>query len=78
MTQSCTCVLKHNDYGYLLQADPNSKSMWCDSYIGETDDSALAKRVLKTCSVGSRCHIEGSFVGHGVFYWTRITKVNNP
>jgi hypothetical protein len=31
--------------------------------------------VLRTCAVGSRCHIDGSVHGHGLFEWYRIRSV---
>jgi hypothetical protein len=74
--QACSGILAHDDEGYLLQPDAGTKSPWCPAYIGDDDKSALAKRVLKTCAVGSHCHIEGSFSGHGIFYWTKISSVS--
>jgi hypothetical protein len=74
--QACSGVLTHDDDGYMLVADPDSKSLWCHASIGEDEKSALVKRVLKTCAIGSHCHIEGSFTGHGLFYWTRISSVS--
>jgi hypothetical protein len=73
--QACSGVLNHDEGGYLLSPDADAKSPWCPAYIGDDDKSALAKRVLKTCAVGSHCHIEGSFSGHGIFYWTQISSV---
>lgn len=46
-----------------------NNSPWCDAYIGEDKNSALAKQVLAKCPVGSRCIIDGLFSGRGVFYW---------
>jgi hypothetical protein len=74
--QSCSGILTQDDDGYLLNPDPNTKSPWCPAYIGDDKNSALAKRVLKTCALGSHCHIEGRFLGHGIFYWTQITSVS--
>ncbi len=74
--QSCNGVLILDDGVYRLNADSGNKSLWCAADIGEGDASALAKRVLKTCAVGSHCHIEGSFEGHGIFNWTSITSVS--
>jgi len=73
--QSCSGVLNHDDDGYALIADPDSKSLWCAASIGENEKSPLVKRVLKTCAIGAHCHIEGSFTGHGLFFWTRISAV---
>jgi hypothetical protein len=73
--QSCSGVLNHDDDGYALIVDPNPKSLWCAASIGEDEKSPLVKRVLKTCALGSHCHIEGSFTGHGLFFWTRISSV---
>jgi hypothetical protein len=73
--QSCSGVLAHDADGYMLVADPNSKSLWCDAAIGEGESSPLARQVLKTCKIGGRCHIEGSFSGHGIFFWTQISAV---
>jgi hypothetical protein len=74
--QTCSGILAHDDDGYLLQPDAGTKSPWCPAYIGDDEKSALAKRVLKTCAVGSHCHIEGSFSGHGIFYWMKISSVS--
>jgi hypothetical protein len=74
--QACSGILAHDEGGYLLQPDEGTKSPWCPAYIGDDEKSAQAKRVLKTCALGSHCHIEGSFVGHGVFYWTTISSVS--
>jgi hypothetical protein len=74
--QACSGVLTHDADGYMLIADPDSKSLWCAASIGEDEKSALVKRVLKTCAIGSHCQIEGSFTGHGLFYWTQISSVS--
>jgi hypothetical protein len=80
--QSCSGILEHADEGdgYRLNPDPGTKSPWCPAHIGDDGKSPLAKRVLKTCPVGSHCHIEGLFLGHGDFYWTQILSVSllNP
>jgi hypothetical protein len=69
--QICDGVLTKDGDEYSLNADPSSKSLWCAAVLqGEP-----ARHVLKVCAVRDRCHIEGSFAGHGIFYWTRITKV---
>jgi hypothetical protein len=76
--QVCSGVLtKDEDGGHLLKPDAGS-SLWCDAYIGDdfhTGDASVS-RVLKVCAVGGRCHIEGSFVGHGVFFWKHISSVS--
>jgi hypothetical protein len=54
---------------------PISKSLWCDAVIGEGENAPLARRVLKTCKIGGRCHIAGAFSGHGIFFWTQISSV---
>jgi hypothetical protein len=76
--QSCSGILEHADDGdgYRLNPDPGTKSPWCPAHIGDGEHSPLAQRVLKTCPVGSHCHIEGLFVGHGDFYWTQISSVS--
>jgi hypothetical protein len=76
LRQTCSGVLTHDDDGYMLIADPDSKSLWCAASIGEDEKSPQVKRVLKTCTIGSHCHIVGSFTGHGLFYWTRISSVS--
>jgi hypothetical protein len=74
--QSCSGIVMHDEDGYSLNADPNSKSLWCHASIGESENSPLAKRVLKICALGSHCHIEGTFEGHGVFYWITVSSVS--
>ena len=76
--QSCSGILEHADDGdgYRLNPDPGTKSPWCPAHIGDSDKSSLAQRVLRTCPVGSHCHIEGLFLGHGDFYWTQISSVS--
>ena len=76
LRQACTGVLIRDKAGYLLKEDAGSKSLWCDAYIGEGENSPLVQRVLKTCALGSRCRIVGSFQGHGIFYWRRIWSVS--
>src|SRR5258707_1812015 len=56
--QSCSGVLSHDQDGYLLSPDADTKSPWRSAYIADDEKSALAKRVLKTGPVGSHCHIE--------------------
>ena len=69
-------MLERDEYNALsLKPDAGLKSLWCDADIGATLKSAQAKEVLKVCSVGERCQIEGAFTGHGVFYWVRISRV---
>jgi hypothetical protein len=68
--QSCNGVLTLDGGFYELKPDPGSGT-WCDSYVAD----GLAKRVLKACAVGDRCHIEGSVAGHGAFYWIHISSV---
>jgi hypothetical protein len=55
------------------------KSLWCWAKISDFyyhDDPYLAPQVLRVCTLGQRCHIEGSFMGHGEFFWNKITKVS--
>lgn len=74
--QSCVGILVEEDASsLLLKPDGNNKSLWCDAYIGEDKDSAIARKVLAVCRVGTKCAIKGHFEGHGVFYWTSITSV---
>jgi hypothetical protein len=74
--QACSGILAHDDDGYMLIADPDSQSLWCAASFGEDEKSPLVMRVWKTCAIGSHCHIEGSFTGHGLFYWTRISSMS--
>src|ERR1700722_5457711 len=67
---TCDGVLVLHDSYYRLEPDAGS-GPWCDSSItGE-----LVQRVLKACAVGSRCHIDGSVIGHGEFSWFHIRSV---
>jgi hypothetical protein len=68
--QSCSGVLTLEAGFYELKPDAGAGT-WCDSYVSD----GLVQKVLKACTVGDRCHIEGSVVGHGAFYWTRISSV---
>ncbi len=70
---SCTGVLSLDDGAYQLQAEPGA-APWCDASI----EGALIQRVLKSCTVGQRCHIEGAVVGHGAFSRLRIRTVARP
>jgi len=71
--QACSGVLTLEGGYYELTPDAGS-GLWCDAYVAEK----LVQRVLKACTVGSRCHIEGSVRGHGVFYWIHISSVTSP
>jgi hypothetical protein len=70
--QVCNGVLIKDEEGYLLKPDAGS-SLWCDAYIDGDFGDASVSRVLEVCAVGRRCHIEGSFTGHGVFYWRHVS-----
>lgn len=71
--QSCEGTLALDADGMLLLTDiRKNPSAWCDAYIGEDRNSAIAGQVTANCPVGSRCVIDGLFAGHGVFYWTKI------
>lgn len=79
-SQSCSGVLVQQDGEYQLKPDTGS-GLWCDAIIstGEYIGGAnLVRQVLKVCTVNSRCRIEGSYEGHGVFYWNKISKVSRP
>ena len=41
--QSCSGVLAQDADGYMLVADPDSKSVWCAAAIGEDKSAPLAK-----------------------------------
>jgi hypothetical protein len=78
--QSCIGILTRDEGGLLLKPGASPKSLWCDAYINDNEVPgipSLARQVLRGCSVGERCHIEGSFEGHGGFYWNQITKVTH-
>ena len=68
--QSCSGSLIRGDDGYQLDPEPGSEP-WCSSPIPKE----LLQIVLRTCSAGSRCHIEGEIRGHGQFEWYRIRSV---
>jgi hypothetical protein len=74
--QSCSGILARDENSYHLEPDEGTKSPWCPASIGDDPSSPLVKRVLKTCPLGSHCHIEGSFTGHGLFWWTQISSVS--
>ncbi|MGO9358436.1 MAG: hypothetical protein ACLP1D_12300 [Xanthobacteraceae bacterium] len=69
---SCAGSVIHGNEGYQLEADAGS-APWCDSAI----PPKLLPRVLRTCAVGNRCHIEGSVRGHGLFEWYRIRSITH-
>jgi len=70
--QACSGVLVLEGGYYELKPDAGS-GLWCDASVAKE----LVGRVLKACAVGSRCHIEGSVRGHGVFYWLHISSVTS-
>src|SRR5262245_36106799 len=70
LRQNCRGVLARDEDGYHLKPD-SSSALWCDSYI----PGNLLQKVLKICTVDSRCLIKGSVRGHGLFYWVRISSV---
>ena len=77
--QVCSGVLTKVESGYLLKPDAGS-SLWCDATFGDEnnygDADASVWHVLQVCELGSRCHIEGSVIGHGVFYWKHVSSVS--
>jgi hypothetical protein len=71
--QSCEGIIGFDADGQLQLTDiKKGASSWCDAYIGEDRNSAIARQVLAQCPVGSRCLIDGLFAGRGVFYWIEI------
>lgn len=76
--QSCEGTIGVDKDGGQLQLTDIKKnpSPWCDAYIGMDKNDEIAKRVLAQCPLGSRCVIEGTFAGRGVFYWTKIMSAN--
>lgn len=78
--QTCSGTLVKDEDGLLLEPDGKASSAWCSAYIGEDGNSPEALRVLKTCKIGGRCLIAGSYAGHGIFYWSRIDRIEavNP
>src|SRR5262249_53601800 len=83
MYQSCDGVLARDAYGgYSLDSNTasgrmkdGSQSLWCDADLDNESGNRALDRVLKVCTLGDRCHIEGTFRGHGTFVWVRVTKV---
>lgn len=71
--QLCEGKVSHDQDGMLTLADVKStESLWCEAYIGDNSEAPLARKLLQTCPVGSRCRVDGTFSGRGEFYWTRI------
>ena len=70
--QSCSGSIIRGNEGYQLDPDSGSEP-WCSSAIPQ----ALLQQVLRACAVGTRCHIEGSVRGHGLFEWYRIRSVTH-
>jgi hypothetical protein len=68
--QACNGILTLDGSYYELKPDAGS-GLWCDASVAKE----LVGRVLKACTVGSRCHIEGAVRGHGAFYWFKISSV---
>ena len=67
---SCTGSLVQGDDGYHLDPEAGS-APWCPATIPKE----FLKRILKTCAVGGRCHIEGAVSGHGMFEWSSVRSV---
>ena len=67
---SCSGSIIQGNDGYQLEPDAGAEP-WCSSGLPQR----LLQKVLRTCAVGSRCHIEGSVRGHGLFEWYRIRSV---
>ncbi len=73
MKQTCEGVVAFDEDGMLQLMDvSDSASPWCTAYIGEDRSSKVAGDVLAQCPVGTRCIVEGSFTGRGIFFWTKI------
>jgi hypothetical protein len=72
MHQACTGILTQESGEFYALKPDLGQGFWCDADI----DLKLAQRVLRTCPVGSRCHIVGSFEGHGTFIWTTLDSVS--
>ena len=78
MNLTCNGVLTVKEGELQLKPDPGS-ALWCDaSFEGERYKVAkpgIADQVRAACSEGDRCHVAGEVLGHGVFYWVKITSV---
>src|SRR5262249_2431089 len=76
--QSCSGVITVSEGEYRLKPDAGS-GLWCDAIISSGEyigGENLVPKVLKVCTVGSRCRIKGTYEGHGVFYWNNILGVS--
>ena len=67
---TCSGVLTVIDGELQLKPDSGAK-VWCDA----TFEGEQAKRVRATCAEGERCQVKGIIMGHGAFYWVKITSV---
>ena len=76
--QACSGILIVSEDGEYQLKPGNGSGLWCDAIIssGEYIGGAnLVPKVLKVCTVNSRCQIKGTYEGHGVFYWNKILEV---
>jgi hypothetical protein len=69
---NCSGILVLDEGSYQLKAD-ESMLTWCDADIDDKDKG----RVLDACTVGGRCEIKGTILGHGAFTWVKITSVRS-
>ena len=69
--QLCSGALAQEKGYIVFKPDAANTSLWCDAEIPET----LLPKLLKVCSIGARCQIGGTFMGHGTFVWDTITSV---
>ncbi|QDM28416.1 hypothetical protein FNL56_21585 [Tardiphaga sp. vice304] len=75
LRQSCVGTVGLGEDGLQLLDIPKSSSSWCDASFDFDKSSSLAKQVLATCPIKSRCNVEGLYAGHGMFYWTKIISI---
>jgi hypothetical protein len=77
--QSCDGVLtKEDDEYHLSSSKSGDYNDYCEvslDGLDEQDATAHQKEVLKVCTVGQHCHIEGE-IGMAPPHWKKITKVS--
>jgi hypothetical protein len=69
---NCDGVVVRSPPGYVA-LDPLAGELCSPKWVTPAN-SRFAKRILRTCPVGTHCHVEGSYSNHGIEAITRVKK----